>query len=101
MVAVSYLLKYKRFAIDLLVANRYYRGMKTLSDIYKEEGAQFLQALHSKTGANKKYLYQIAVGLRKPSPSLAKKLTSADDRLSLECLLFPSTCSKKASHDSA
>lgn len=63
--------------------------MRNLSDIYKKEGASVLGVLHKKTGANKKYLYQIAVGLRKPSPALARKLVSADKRLTLEGLLFP------------
>ena len=64
-------------------------SMRNLSDIYKKEGASVLGVLHEKTGANKKYLYQIAVGLRKPSPALARKLVSADKRLTLEGLLFP------------
>ena len=64
-------------------------GMGNLSDIYTKEGASVLGVLHEKTGANKKYLYQIAVGLRKPSPALARKLVDADKRLTLEGLLFP------------
>lgn len=63
--------------------------MKTLFDIYKREGPSVLSALHEKTGANKKYLYQIAVGIRRPSPALARKLVVADGRLTLEGLLFP------------
>lgn len=63
--------------------------MKTLFDIYKREGPSVLRVLHEKTGANKKYLYQIAVGIRRPSPALARKLVVADGRLTLEGLLFP------------
>lgn len=63
--------------------------MKTLFDIYKREGPSVLSVLHEKTGANKKYLYQIAVGIRRPSPGLARKLVDADRRLTLEGLLFP------------
>ena len=63
--------------------------MKTLFDIYKREGPSVLSVLHEKTGANKKYLYQIAVGIRRPSPALARKLVVADGRLTLEGLLFP------------
>lgn len=63
--------------------------MKTLFDIYKREGPSVLSVLHEKTGANKKYLYQIAVGIRRPSPGLARKLVNADKRLTLEGLLFP------------
>jgi|GEM_PF-2691565 len=63
--------------------------MKTISELYQQEGAPFLSRLHEATGANKKYLYHIAVGLRRPSPEMALRLVKADNRLSFERLLLP------------
>jgi len=63
--------------------------MKTISELYKQEGSPFLNNLHRATGANRAYLYQIAVGLRRPSPELARRLVLADNRLSFERLLLP------------
>jgi len=63
--------------------------MKTISELYQQEGAPFLSHLHHKTGANKQYLYQIAVGLRRPSPEMALRLCMADKRLDFTRLLLP------------
>jgi len=63
--------------------------MNTISELYRQDGSPFLNMLHQKTGTNRKYLYQIAVGLRRPSPELACKLVLADSRLSFEKLLIP------------
>lgn len=63
--------------------------MSTLKSLYESEGADLLDRLHALTGANRKYLYQIAVGRRTPSAGLAKRLAAADPRMSLHELLFP------------
>ena len=62
--------------------------MSNLYDLYKKEGASVFRRLNEATGANQKYLYQIAIGVRRPSPDLAKKLVEADSSLTLEGLLF-------------
>lgn len=62
--------------------------MSTLSSLYAKEGPSVFARLHAATGANQKYLYQIATGVRKPSPDLARRLVEADSSLTLEGLLF-------------
>lgn len=63
--------------------------MSTLKSLYEAEGPDLLDRLHMATQANRKYLYQIAAGIRKPSAGLARRLTAADPRLTLTELLFP------------
>jgi len=63
--------------------------MKTLSELYRIEGSPFLNRLHQLTGVNRAYLYQLSVGLRRPSPEMARRLVLADARLSFERLLLP------------
>ncbi|MEN4919419.1 hypothetical protein ABE485_12155 [Achromobacter spanius] len=63
--------------------------MSTLKSLYEAEGPDLLDRLHTATQANRKYLYQIATGIRKPSAGLARRLTTADPRLTLTELLFP------------
>jgi len=48
-----------------------------------------LNRLHQETGASRKYIYHLAVGLRRPSPEMALRLCMADNRLSFERLLLP------------
>lgn len=62
--------------------------MSTLADLYEKEGPSVFVRLHEATGANQKYLYQIASGVRRPSPALARRLVQADPSLTLEALLF-------------
>lgn len=66
--------------------------MSTLKTLYEAEGSDLLDRLHASTKANRKYLYQIAVGIRKPSAGLARRLAIADPRLTLAELLFPEEC---------
>lgn len=63
--------------------------MSTLHSLYLSEGPAVFDRLHEATGANRKYLYQIATGRRRPSAELARELAKADPRLTLESLLFP------------
>lgn len=63
--------------------------MTTLSALYQKEGAALFTRLNQATGADPKYLYQIATGRRVPSPKLAKKLAEAEPDLSFEELLLP------------
>lgn len=63
--------------------------MSTLKSLYEAEGPDLLDRLHAATQANRKYLYQIAAGIRKPSAGLARRLAAADPRLTLTELLFP------------
>ncbi len=62
--------------------------MSTLKSIYANEGSEVLDRLSGKTGINRKYLYQIATGRRRPSAALALKLSLADPRLTLHELLL-------------
>lgn len=57
-----------------------------LADIYRTDGNSGLRALAEAVGANPKYLYQCAVGLRYPSPAMAWRLVEHDARLSIEDL---------------
>lgn len=63
--------------------------MSTLKSLYEAEGPDLLDRLHTATQANRKYLYQIATGIRRPSAGLARRLAVADPRLTLTELLFP------------
>lgn len=63
--------------------------MSTLFNLYKKEGPSVFDRLHNATGANPKYLYQIATGKRRPSADLAKILIDAEPYLTLEGLLYP------------
>lgn len=72
--------------------------MSTLSELYAKEGPALFSRLHEATGANQKYLYQIATGVRKPSPELARRLMTADSSLTLEGLLFGGNTTKEPSH---
>lgn len=69
--------------------------MSTLSSLYAKEGPSVFARLHNATGANQKYLYQIATGVRKPSADLARRLVEADPSLTLEGLLFGETTPKE------
>ena len=62
--------------------------MSTLKSIYEREGSDALDRLCRITGINRKYLYQLATGRRKPSAQLAFQLLRADPRLTLEGLLL-------------
>lgn len=55
-------------------------------DLYKAEGAALLNKLAAATGANRKYLYQCAVGIKTPSPDLARRLGIADARLTFDAI---------------
>lgn len=62
--------------------------MKSLADIYREEGRPALKRLAEAAGTDPEYLYQIAVSFRgdrasprRPSPDLARRLMAADSRL--------------------
>lgn len=55
-------------------------------DLYKAEGAALLNKLAAATGANRKYLYQCAVGIKTPSPDLARRLRCADPRLTFDAI---------------
>ena len=70
--------------------------MSTLADLYEKEGPSVFVRLHEATGANQKYLYQIASGLRRPSSSLARRLVEAEPSLTLEELLFVDLRAKSA-----
>ena len=63
--------------------------MSTLKSLYEAEGPDLLDRLHAATQANRKYLYQLATGIRKPSAGLARRLAAVDPRLTLTDLLFP------------
>ena len=63
--------------------------MSTLFNLYKKEGPSIFDRLHEATGANPKYLYQIATGKRRPSADLAKILRDAEPSLTPEGLLYP------------
>lgn len=54
------------------------------STLYEQEGASWLSRLHEATGINRQYLYQCATGRRRPSPEYAKRMVSADLRLTLD-----------------
>lgn len=62
--------------------------MSTLSHLYRQEGPNLLDRLAVATGANRKYLYQLATGRRRPSPELARDLAAADERMTVDELLF-------------
>lgn len=62
--------------------------MSTLNALYENEGNSVLDRIHAATGINRKYLYQIATGRRRPSAKLAARMIAADSRLSLEGLLL-------------
>ena len=62
--------------------------MSTLNTLYIQEGNPVLDRIHELTGINRKYLYQIATGRRKPSARIAVRMIEAEPRLSLEGLLL-------------
>lgn len=80
-------IRYSRLAF--LVAIRYCAPMNTLRHLVECDGPGILDRLHDQTGINRKYLYQLATGRRRPSADLAKRLVDADSRLTIEGLLFP------------
>lgn len=66
-------------------------------DLYKAEGAPLLNKLAAATGANRKYLYQCAVGIKTPSPDLARRLGLADARLTFDVIYArPSNAASEA-----
>jgi len=62
--------------------------MSTLNVLYVREGNPILDRIHEMTGINRKYLYQIATGRRRPSARVAARMISVEPRLSLEGLLL-------------
>lgn len=55
-----------------------------LADFYHTEGAAFLNRLHQDTGISRPYLYQLATGVRCPSPRMAWRLIEAEPRLTID-----------------
>lgn len=49
----------------------------TLNQYYSKRGARGIKALAKVVGCHYVYLYQCRVGLRKPSPDLARRLNDA------------------------
>jgi len=72
--------------------------MSTLADLYSKEGPSVFARLHQATGANQKYLYQIAIGVRRPSPDMARRLIQAEPSLTLDGLLFAQPTPKEPSN---
>jgi hypothetical protein len=62
-----------------------------LHDLYQSGGVAALRKLADDADSDAQYLYQLATQWRgkRPSPNLARRLIEADDRLTLEELLFP------------
>lgn len=70
--------------------------MSTLNDLYQQEGGAVLDKIHTALGTNRKYLWQMATGRRRPSPELAREMVEAEPRLTLGELLFPPPVPKTA-----